>query len=84
MTELSRSNARIFIAQGTADDAVTVESFDALHAHLLSLGKDVTAGRIQGADHNFARASPQPDQPDGWRAVLDEIVIWYFAPAPKV
>jgi dienelactone hydrolase len=81
MTELSRTNARIFIAQGTADDAVTVESFDALHAHLLSLGKDVKAGRIEGADHNFAHASPQPDQPDGWRAVLDEIVIWYFAPA---
>lgn len=81
MTELPRTNARIFIAQGTADEAVTVASFDALHAHLLSIGKDVTARRVEGADHNFAHTPPRHEQPDGWRAILDEIVAWYLAPA---
>lgn len=77
MQELLKTDASVFIAQGVADTAVCVESFDALHATLLAHGRDVTARRIEGADHSFATEGEQPGE--GWTQVMDDITRWFTA-----
>jgi len=53
MTELRKSDAAVFIAQGTADRAVDPSSADVLYADLLSQGRRVELLRLEGADHSF-------------------------------
>lgn len=53
MEELLRSKARVYIAQGTEDKSVPIITFDILYTGLLSHKRDVTAERIQDADHSF-------------------------------
>jgi dipeptidyl aminopeptidase/acylaminoacyl peptidase len=76
LEELLRTKARIFIAQGTADQNVSVTSFDVLYASLLVHGREVAARRITGADHGFGFA----DQPgrDGWKEIFEDIRNWFF------
>ncbi len=76
MEELLKTQARIFIAQGTADQNVSVTSFDVLYATLLARGKQVVARRITGADHGFSFR----DQPGlyAWKAVFDDIRNWFL------
>jgi hypothetical protein len=75
LDELLRTKARIFIAQGTADQNASVTSFDVLHASLIVRGRPVTARRIVGADHGFGFA----DQPgrDGWTEIFEDIRNWF-------
>jgi predicted esterase len=54
LQELSRTNARVYIAQGSDDRAVTFASAEVLRAGLVAFGKDVTADFVMGADHNFS------------------------------
>jgi hypothetical protein len=58
METLARTKARIFLAHGSADRNVTVAHFDMMYAGLLSRGKDVTARRVEGADHGYRIADP--------------------------
>lgn len=76
LEELLRTKARIFIAQGTADQNVSVTSFDVLYASLLAHGREVAARRITGADHGFGFA----DQPgrDGWKEIFEDVRNWFF------
>lgn len=71
--ELENTGARIYIAQGTADLAVSPASADVLFATLTSLGKDVCYSRQEAADHSFSR----PDR-DGWREVIEQIRAWFL------
>lgn len=75
MEELGKTGARVYLAQGTADTAVAVESFDVLFAWLNAQGRDVTAQRLEGADHSFST----PDQPpgQGWTGVMVEVRDWF-------
>jgi len=75
--ELARTDAAIYLAQGTRDDAVTVESFDMLRAQLVALGRDVTARRVEGADHNF----DTPGSTDGWAVQWSALIDWFLAPS---
>jgi predicted esterase len=76
MEELLKTDARVFIAQGTADRAVSVGSFDALRAQLVAKGRDVTADRVEGADHSF---SVEGDgRGDGWSRELAKVVEWFL------
>lgn len=74
--ELSRTNARIFIAQGIADIGHASQSFDVLYATLLSKQKDVTALLVPGADHGF-HFKGQPDR-DGYREIYEAVRNWFF------
>jgi predicted esterase len=76
MEELARVPARIFLAHGTADRNVAVAGFDVMHAHLLARGKDVTARRVEGADHGF-RIADQPAR-DGWSEVFEAVRDWFW------
>lgn len=73
LRELEGTQARIFIAQGTADLAVSPESADVLFASLTSIGKDVCYTRQEGADHSFSR----PDR-DGWMEVMEQVRAWFL------
>jgi len=76
MQELSRTKARIFLAHGTADRNVAVANFDVLYAHLLARGRDVTARRLEGADHGY-RYADQPER-DGWKEIFEAVRDWFF------
>ena len=76
MEELPKTQARIFLAHGTADHQVDISNFDLLYAHLLAHGKDVTVRRYEGADHGY-RFADQP-QRDGWKEVFEEVRDWFF------
>jgi pimeloyl-ACP methyl ester carboxylesterase len=75
--ELKRSRARIYLAQGTADEADSIQGFDVMRAELLARGRDVTVERIEGADHGFSTSGPQ-GQGDGMKAVFGRVVEWFL------
>jgi pimeloyl-ACP methyl ester carboxylesterase len=70
--ELRSINARVFIAQGTADRAVAPEAADMLFATLAARGRDACHSRIAGADHSFALPGT-----DGWKDVLTAVRDWF-------
>jgi pimeloyl-ACP methyl ester carboxylesterase len=72
--ELKRSKAKIFLAQGTADESESVLGFDVLRAELLAQGRDVTAHRVAGGDHGFRISGTSGGLPDMMEKVLD----WFF------
>jgi predicted esterase len=74
--ELLKTRARIFIAQGTADQNVSVTGFDVLYATLLARGRQVTARSVAGADHGFGFAD-QPSR-DGWKEIFADVRNWFF------
>lgn len=78
MEELLKTTARIFIAQGTADQNISVTSFDVLYATLLACGKQVVACRVAGADHGFSFRN-QPGR-EGWKEVFEDIRNWFMDP----
>lgn len=73
--ELMKSNAKIYLAQGTLDKAVTVASFDVLRASLVSKERDLTVERLEGADHGFSRGT---EDRDGIRKVIANVVSWFL------
>lgn len=74
--ELAKYNGKIYIAQGVEDSAVDISSADALHAQLLSRGKDVTYDRVKDGDHMFGK---KDDRGAGWTSALTRLLAW-FAP----
>jgi dipeptidyl aminopeptidase/acylaminoacyl peptidase len=79
MEELARTSARIYIAQGGADDAVLPTSFHALDAQLVARGKDVTADFVIDADHSFTRAEDKRPPGAGWTEVIERVVASYVS-----
>lgn len=75
MEQLPRSDARVFMAQGEHDRAVSRHSFDMLHAHLLAQGRDVTARLVAQANHSF-RIEGDGGVVDGWSEIMNDIVSW--------
>lgn len=59
---LMTTKAKIFVAQGTADDAVPVESFDVLVSTLRTKGKTIVAERLDGLNHNFENEKDTGEQ----------------------
>lgn len=78
LEELAKTRARVYLAQGGADRAVAPASCDALYAQLLSRGRDVTANRVEGADHSFARTDGSGNRDDGWNELWADVVAWYL------
>jgi dienelactone hydrolase len=72
-------DARIYLAQGTRDTSVPVSSFDVLLAELLARGKDVTAERVDGADHGFCQAGEESGPPKGLQKIFSHVMTWFLA-----
>jgi uncharacterized protein (TIGR03067 family) len=75
---LLASRAAVFLAQGTADTAVSVTGFDTLRAELLARGRDVTAERLEGLDHAFRKPGAPSGNIDGFREVLGRAADWFL------
>jgi erythromycin esterase len=75
---LLRSHAAVFLAQGTADTSVSVTGFDMLRAELLARGRDVTAVRLEWADHGFRKPGAPPGSSDGLPHVLGRAADWFL------
>jgi uncharacterized protein (TIGR03067 family) len=75
---LLASRAPVFLAQGTADSAVSVTGFDALRAELMARGRDVTAERLEGYDHEFRPPGASPGSTDGFREILGRAADWFL------
>ncbi|MGH7241939.1 MAG: alpha/beta hydrolase family protein [Phycisphaerales bacterium] len=78
LEELAKTDAKIYLAHGSADQAVAPASCDALYAQLLSRGRDVTANRMDGADHSFGRTDRDGKRIDGWQQLWTDVIIWYL------
>jgi dienelactone hydrolase len=78
--QLHRSKAAVYLAQGTRDTSVSVTGHDVLVAELRSKGRALTAERLEGADHGFARADDPKGSPAGIEAVFGRVVNWFLKP----
>jgi len=77
MEELLRTKARIYAAGGTRDAVIPIAAHDMLVAELRARGRQVTAERLEGADHGFlTKEMPRP--PDGMQAVLGRVLQWFL------
>jgi pimeloyl-ACP methyl ester carboxylesterase len=80
---LTHTDARVYLAHGTLDRTVPVAGVDVLRAELAARGRDVTAERIEGADHSLCK--PGESQPEGMRSAFRRVLDWFLAPkAPPV
>lgn len=76
--ELLKTKAKIYLAQGTSDTAVSVKSHDVLVAELRARNRPITVERIDGADHGFRPAGKPPGPPDEMKALFGRILGWYL------
>jgi dienelactone hydrolase len=81
--ELLRTKAKIYLAQGTADTAVSVKAHDVLAAELKARGRDVTARRLEGADHGFRTQEMPKGSPAGMQALFGRLLEWFLAEEAK-
>lgn len=72
--ELNRSKAKVYLAQGTRDQADSVIGFDVMLAELLAKGRDVTSERVEGGDHDFSMKCDG----SGRQSVFSNVVEWFF------
>jgi pimeloyl-ACP methyl ester carboxylesterase len=77
--ELLRSKARVYLVHGTEDTSEAVASFDVARAELAARGRDVTAERLEGADHGFRTADMPAGSPDGLKAAFGRVLKWFLA-----
>jgi dienelactone hydrolase len=76
--ELSRTKARIFLAQGALDTSVPPTAHDMLVAELRVNGRDFIAERIDSADHGFRTAEQPPGSPAGMQALFGRVLDWFI------
>lgn len=73
---LKKSTCKLYIANGSEDQSVPIESFDVLAAELIAAGrKDVVVRRFPGRDHSLRERDSDPKQPT-MKDVFDEIRGW--------
>ena len=70
-----KSNAKVFIAQGTADTNSLPASADVLYTELVARGRDCTYERIDGANHGFMQEN---DNGAGWGKTNAQAVDWFL------
>jgi dienelactone hydrolase len=78
VSELLRTKAHIYLAHGTLDTTIPAVAHDVLVAELRSRGCDVTAERIDGADHGFRPKDAPPGPPVEMQALLGRVLEWFL------
>lgn len=69
---------RVYVAQGTFDQAVAPITAEILDAELRGRGRDVTLNLVEGGDHGFFT---QPERPGtGMQGVFGACVEWFLKP----
>src|SRR5262249_15472844 len=78
--ELLRAKARVYVGQGTQDAVIPIAAHDMLVAELRARGREMTAERLEGADHGFRTDDmPQQGPPAGMQALLGRVLQWFLA-----
>ena len=77
-TELLRTKARIYLAHGTNDTSTPVTAFDIARAELAVHNRDVTAERLEGADHGFRTEAMPEGSPDELQALFGRVLAWFL------
>jgi pimeloyl-ACP methyl ester carboxylesterase len=73
---LRKSRCKLFLAHGTEDESVPIESFDFAVSELIRCDrKDVTIRRYASRDHGFALPGADPSKP-AMRGVYPDIAAW--------
>jgi predicted esterase len=78
LVDLLQSKADLFLAHGTADASVPIESFDILQANLAAAGRKPRLSRLADADHSLNR--PHQRASEGMASVFVEIADWFSPP----
>ena len=81
--ELLRTKARVYLVHGAEDAAVPVSSFDVVRAELAVHKRDVTAERLEGADHGFRPKDAAKGSSAGMQAVFGRVLEWFLAEGAK-
>ena len=82
--EMLRTNARSYAAAGTRDAVIPVTAHDMLVAELRARGRDVTADRVEGADHGFQTEDmPKTGPPAGMQALFGRVLEWFLTEEGK-
>jgi pimeloyl-ACP methyl ester carboxylesterase len=82
--ELLRTKARLYVAAGVRDAVIPIAAHDMLVADLRARGRDVTAERVEGADHGFQTEDmPKTGPPAGMQAILGRVLEWFLAEESK-
>jgi dienelactone hydrolase len=78
MDTLARSQARIFLAHGTADRNVAFQNFQLMSELLKRRKRNLTEMIVEGADHGF-RVAARNGQParDAWGEVIARLSQWF-------
>jgi dienelactone hydrolase len=76
LEELPKTNARVFLAQGSLDGPDPAGDLDVVLATAASKGKDVTRALVIGAGHGFA--FPKEPLRDGWSQIQRRVLAWFF------
>ncbi|MEP0766936.1 MAG: prolyl oligopeptidase family serine peptidase [Fimbriimonadia bacterium] len=71
------TKAKLFIAHGTEDRSVPIAAFDVLRAELVARGRDVTAHRVEGANHGFQKPGAEPSA-EGIGGLFAKMLDWYL------
>lgn len=80
---LRKSRCKLFLAHGSADESVPVESFEALVAELVRSGrKDMTVRRYPDRDHGFMEKGADRSKP-AMQDVLADLQEWLGTPASQ-
>jgi dienelactone hydrolase len=75
--ELLRTKAKIYLAHGTSDDSNPVKAYDVLLAELRARDRDITAERIERADHGFRTPDMPKGSPAGMQALFGRLLDWF-------
>lgn len=84
MHELRRTRAKVFLAQGAADRAVSRESFEMLVADLAGAGRQPRAILVPDADHSFLVSLPGRERHDKWPEVLSQLLDWFLSHSARM
>ena len=76
LESLRASNARVYLAYGTKDQAVPPESAELVRATLVAGGRDVEVDRREGEDHGFSK--PGQDPSAGFAQVFTGLIRWWL------
>lgn len=81
---LAKGTAKLFLAHGTADEAVPIESFDYLVVELMNKRREnVTVKRFPACDHSYIPVGAEPSN-DPFQNVIADVLKWAAIPSSQV
>ena len=74
--ESLKSSAKLYFAQGSADEQTFIAGFDMMRAELAAKGRSAVFERLEGAGHSMDL--PSQVAPEGLLAVFERLASWFL------